>query len=311
MSSYGEMRAAIIDGFGIGEAGALMFEYVRTQSRAIVETVQPLPKEPTQPLEHFTDVAALNEVIDSADFRRKLMAARDYEGDVIRVDATLYAYDPICAGSGDMWRQYWAEMQRVLRRRLGPAAGAPSDRKEKVRDWWTQSLFLWGFSMARSPQPKGHRWVGLATMDEINAVPVLLTPEAWDGIVSNLFAGRERAWEVSVTARVRQRESGGEGSGTLREVFEVLERPNYLVVHSAEQINRHEKSTFFSAYIWALFQTPQGRKYGLWEHANIADSDLFDEGVERLVRKARELCAPDYQVVAALAPEVAEALARR
>jgi len=306
MSNYMAIRAHFVEGFG-----GVIADFLIAKSRADVETVRPLHKRPVEPLERFTDIAALNDVIDTPEFRSKLIAARDYDGDVIQVDGTLYPYDPICAGSGDMWRQYWADMQLVLRRRLGPAAAGPSDRIEKVRDWWTQSLFLWGFSMARPPQAKGQRWIGLATMDEINAVPVLLTPEAWDGIASSLFAGRERAWEVSVTGRVQQRESRVEGSGALQEVFKVLERPNYLVVHTPDQIVRKEKSIFFSAYIWALFQTPQGRKFGLWEHANIADPDLFEEGIERLVRKARELCAPGDQVVEALTPEVREALVRR
>jgi hypothetical protein len=265
-----------------------------------------------QPLRRFPDVVELNETLDTQEFRSELTAARDYQGNVVEVHGTLYPYEPICAGSAGMWRRYWADMQSILRARLGPASPASSaDRLDRVRDWWTQSLFLWGFSMARERLPDGSRWVGLATMDEINAVPVLVVPAAWEGRVEGLFAGHARAWEVKLTGHVDRRESKTGASDKFQEVFAALERLNYLIIQSPEQIDIKEKSAFFSAYIWALFETPRGRKYGLWEHANIADPDLFDDGVARLARKAGELCGPEDRLVAAVAPEVQAALLRR
>lgn len=60
----------------------------------------------------------------------------------------------------------------------------------------------------------------------------------------------------------------------------------------------------------ALFETSKGDAYGLWEHANIADPDLFDEGLTRLGRKAAEIRGGGDQLAAALTPEVDAAVTR-
>ena len=263
-----------------------------------------------QPWQRFADVVALNEALDTREFVSEWWAAREHEGNVVEVRGTLYPYEPICAGSAKMWRDYWTEMQGVLKARLGPATGGSLDRTEKARDWWTQSLFLWGFSMARDPQVDGARWLGLGSMDEINAVPILIAPSAWERLVSSLFAGRERAWDVRLTGHLERRTTSEAPAGNLEDVFRLLERPFYLVVRSPEQISVEEKSVYFSAYIWALFETPKGNKFGLWEHANIADYELFQDGVARLTRKVQEFCGPEDRLVACLAPEAAASLTK-
>lgn len=290
----------------IGDILTMFVESVRSAT----EGLMPAGRETgTQPWQSFVDVVALNEALDTQDFVSEWWAVREREGNVVEVRGTLFPYEPICAGSAKMWRDYWVEMQGVLKARLGPAAGGSLDRKEKARDWWTQSLFLWGFSMARDPQPDGNRWLGLASMDEINAVPVLMAPAAWDRLVSSLFAGRERAWDVRLTGRLERRATASAAlGGKLQEVFHLLERPFYLAIHSPDQVVVQEKSVYFSAYIWALFETPTGNKFGLWEHANIADHELFEDGVARLAAKAREFCGPKVRLVASLAPDVTAAL---
>jgi hypothetical protein len=263
----------------------------------------------TQPWQSFVDVVALNEALDTQEFVSEWWSVRERARNVVEVRGTLYPFEPICAGSAKMWRDYWVEMQGVLEARLGPASGRLLDRKEKARDWWTHSLFLWGFSMARDPQPDGNRWLGLASMDEINAIPVLMAPAAWERLVSSLFAGRERAWEVRLTGSLERRgPASATLGGKLQEVFRLLERPFYLAIHSPDQVIVQEKSVDFSAYIWALFETPAGNKFGLWEHANIADHELFEDGVARLAAKVRDFCEPKVRLVASLAPDVAAAL---
>jgi hypothetical protein len=68
------------------------------------------------------------------------------------------------------------------------------------------------------------------------------------------------------------------------------------------------QSAFFSAHVWRFFETTQGDAYALWEHANIADHELFDEETARLARKARDLSGPADRLAAAPAPQVAAAV---
>ena len=295
---------------GLNPFGDILTTFVQGVRSATVGLMPAGRETGIQPWQSFVDVVALNEALDTQDFVREWRTVREREGNVVEVRGTLYPYEPICAGSAKMWRDYWVEMQGVLKARQGPAAGGSLDRKEKARDWWTQSLFLWGFSMARDPQPDGNRWLGLASMDEINAVPVLMAPEAWDRLVSNLFAGRERAWDVRLTGRLERRTASPSFGGSFQEVFRLLERPFYLAIHSPNQVVVVEKSVYFSAYVWALFETPAGNTFGLWEHANIADYELFEDGVARLTAKVREFCGPEVRLVACLAPDVAVAVGR-
>jgi hypothetical protein len=113
---------------------------------------------------------------------------------------------------------------------------------------------------------------------------------------------------VRLTGHLERRTTSAAPGGKLEEVFRLLERPFYLVVRSPEQVSVEEKSVYFSAYIWALFETAKGNKFGLWEHANIADHDLFQDGVVRLARKAQEFCGPGDRLVACLTPEAAASL---
>jgi len=260
----------------------------------------------------FESVEGLNDALDDRDFISDWRTARESEGNVVSVTGTIFPYEPICAGSSKMWRTYWTDMEKVLIARMGPVGSRTSlGKKEKVRDWFTQSLFLWGFSMAHESPPEEPRWVGIGFMDEINSLPIAFSPAAWEGRVASLFAGRERAWNVRVTAHLERRPPTTQAPGKVREVFKTLERPYYLVVQSPDQIEVLEKSVFFSAYIWALFETPKGDAYGLWEHANIADPDLFEEGIGRLVRKTGDLCDPKDRLVATLTAEVAAAIQGR
>lgn len=262
-----------------------------------------------RPWQSFENVEGLNDALDDRAFISDWRAVREREGHLVSVTGTLFSYEPICAGSSRMWRTYWTDMERVLVARMGPVGSRSSlSRKEKVRDWFTQSLFLWGFSMAHESQPGEPRWLGIGFMDEINSIPIAFTPAAWDGLASSLFAGRERAWNVRLTGHLERRSPATAVSSRLREVFKTLERPYYLVVQSPDQVEVLEKSVFFSAYIWGLFETPRGDAYGLWEHANIADPDLFEEGIGRLARKTRELCDPKDRLVATLTAEVAAAI---
>lgn len=281
-------------------------------------TSRPLPRVARRPgspgrrvraWQSFENVEGLNDALDDRTFISDWRAVREKEGHLISLTGTLFPYEPICAGSSRMWRTYWTDMEKVLVARMGPVGSRSSlDRKEKVRDWFTQSLFLWGFSMAQEAHPDGPHWLGIGFMDEINSIPIALAPAAWDGLASSLFAGRERAWNVRLTAHLERRSPTTAAAGRVREVFKTLERPYYLVVQSPDQVEVLEKSVFFSAYIWGLFETPKGDAYGLWEHANIADPDLFEEGIGRLARKTRELCGPKDRLVAALTVEVTTAI---
>ena len=258
----------------------------------------------------FADVAALNTALDDEGFIGEWAAAREKRTHVVTVNGTLYPYEPICAGSADMWAKYWTMMQQALRERLAPgaAAGKPALR-QKVRDWFTHSLFLWGFSMVHDPLAGQPRWLGIGSMDEINAVPVLMTPEVWNVVGASLFTAPGNAWDVSLTGHLEHRRSAAPPSA-LSAVFEVLEREYFLVVTSTAQIGQVTRSVYFSAYVWALLETEQGDAYAVWEHANIADPDLFREGVRRLAVKAEELRDPADQLTAALAPEVDAALGK-
>ena len=100
-------------------------------------------KKRARPWKSYKDVEALNEALDEQEFIREWRSVREKEGHLVSVTGTLYPYEPICAGSSKMWRKYWTEMQQVLMERMGPAAsGSASGRAQKVRDWFTQSLFL-------------------------------------------------------------------------------------------------------------------------------------------------------------------------
>ncbi len=299
---------------GKNPIGYTIREFVKgvrsTQVAVAAADVEP-PKKRARPWKSFKDVEALNEALDDQEFLREWRAVREGGGNLVSVTGTLYPYEPICAGSSKMWRKYWTEMQQVLMERMGPAvSGAAVGRTQKVRDWFTQSLFLWGFSMARAPQPDEPRWVGIGSMDEINAIPVAFSPAAWEAVGATRFAGQERAWDVRLTGFLERRPAADTPQGKLRAVFQTLQRDYFLRVPSLGQVEVTGKSIYFSAYIWALFETPQGDSYGLWEHANIADPDLFDEGVTRLARKVRELCEAEDRLAATLAPEVAAALGR-
>jgi hypothetical protein len=259
----------------------------------------------------FADVAALNTSLDDEAFIADWVAAREARNHLVRVTGTLYPYEPICAGSADMWQKYWTMMQQALRERrtAGASAGRPALR-QKLRDWFTHSLFLWGFSMVHEPLAGQPRWLGIGSMDEINAVPVLMTPEVWNTVGASLFTAPGSAWDVSLTGYLEHRRSAAPPSA-LSAVFEVLEREYFLVVTSAEQVTHMTRSVYFSAYVWALLETAQGDAYAVWKHANIADPDLFHEGVRRLAVKADDLREPADQLTAALGPEVDAALGRR
>ena len=255
----------------------------------------------------FGDNAALDDEV----FIGEWAAARKAGTHLVSVTGTLYPYEPICAGSADMWQKYWTTMQQALRERLGAgAAGGKPALRQKVRDWFTHSLFLWGFSMVHDPLAGQPRWLGIGSMDEINAVPILMAPEVWNALGTSLFTVPGSAWDVSLTAHLEHRQSAAPPSA-LSAVFEVLEREYFLVVTSAEQVSHVTRSVYFSAYVWALLETGQGDAYAVWEHANIADPELFHEGVRRLAVKAGELRDSADQLMAALAPEVDAALGRR
>jgi hypothetical protein len=259
----------------------------------------------------FADVAALNAALEDKTFLADWTAARETQAHVVSVAGTLYPYEPICAGSAEMWQNYWAMMQPALRERLAPAAsGARPALRQKLRDWFTHSLFLWGFSMVHEPLAGQPRWLGIGSMDEINGLPVLMTPEVWTAVGASLFTTPGSAWDVVLTGHLEHRRTAAAPSA-LSAVFEVLEREYFLVVTSADQISRVVRSVYFSAYIWALLETGQRDAYAVWEHANIADPDLFHEGVRRLARKAEDLREPDDQLTAALGPEVDAALKGR
>jgi hypothetical protein len=257
----------------------------------------------------FEDVQVLNEALDDRAFVSEWRATARRDERLIAVEGTLFPYEPICAGSASMWRAYWADMETLLEARLKAEARTSLERKAKVRDWFTHSLFLWGFSMAQPPAPGEPAWLGVGCMDEINSVPVALARGVWDQSASGLFAGRDRAWKVRLTGHLEIRPATA-AAGPVQRVFRTLERKYYLVVRSPDQVEVLEKAVFFSAYVWALFETPGGDFYAIWEHANIADPDLFQEGIARLARKARELREPGDRVVAALAPEVAAEVER-
>ena len=259
----------------------------------------------------FGDIAALNAALDDEVFIGEWAAARKAGTHLVSVTGTLYPYEPICAGSADMWQKYWTTMQQALRERLGAgAAGGKPALRQKVRDWFTHSLFLWGFSMVHDPLAGQPRWLGIGSMDEINAVPILMAPEVWNALGTSLFTVPGSAWDVSLTAHLEHRQSAAPPSA-LSAVFEVLEREYFLVVTSAEQVSHVTRSVYFIAYVWALLETGQGDAYAVWEHANIADPELFHEGVRRLAVKAGELRDSADQLMAALAPEVDAALGRR
>ncbi len=267
--------------------------------------------QPLRSWQTFEDVVALNEALEDPAFLRDWGAVREREGHLVTVTGSLYPYEPICAGSARMWRAYWTEMQQVLIARLGGTpAGGSLGRTEKMRDWLTQSLFLWGFSMTHAPQPNEGRWLGLGSMDEINAMPVAFAPAVWERHGPHLFLGRDRAWDVRLTGHLERRSCAATAPGNLCDIFKTLEREFYLLVRSPDQVTVIAKSVYFSAYIWGLFKTRHGNAYGLWEHANIADPELFEEGVSRLAGKARELCEPGDRLAAALGPEVEAAIGR-
>jgi hypothetical protein len=259
----------------------------------------------------FGDIAALNAALDDEAFIGEWAAAREAGTHLVSVTGTLYPYEPICAGSADMWQKYWTMMQQALRERLGAGAtGGKPALRQKVRDWFTHSLFLWGFSMVHDPLAGQPRWLGIGSMDEINAVPILMASEVWNALGTSLFTVPGSAWDVSLTAHLEHRRSAAPPSA-LSAVFEVLEREYFLVVTSAAQVSHVTRSVYFSAYVWALLETGQGDAYAVWEHANIADPELFHEGVRRLAAKAGELRDSADQLMAALAPEVDAALGRR
>ena len=258
------------------------------------------------PRRTFENITALNEALDDPASVEEWKATGEPMD--VTLTGTLYPYEPICAGSADMWREYWNAMDRILRERLTSRPGAPPlGRRDKLRDWFTQSLFLWGFSMAQPATLEQPRWLGLGSMDEINAVPVACSAAAWEGLGSTLFTGPGRAWDVRLSGQLQPRAAPPE-TGKLGELFRLLDRPYFVSVDSPEQVVVVAKSVYFSAYVWALLETPQGDAYGVWEHANIADPDLFAEGVARLVRKVGELRGADDRVLAVLAPEVSAAL---
>ena len=124
---------------------------------------------------------ARNEALDDDAFLAEWQAGSKAGGRPVAVTGTLFPYEPVCAGSARMWRKYWTQMQQALLLRLGPAGGgAPLGRTQKVRDWFTQSLFLWGFSMVHPPEPAGGHWLGIGSMDEISGIPVMFAPGVWD-----------------------------------------------------------------------------------------------------------------------------------
>jgi len=306
-----EMRAKAEAGmspFG----GFLQILVEEATSRPLPRVVQARPRSPGKRVrawQNFESVEGLNDALDDRTFISDWRAVRERGGHVISLTGTLFPYEPICAGSSRMWRAYWADMEKVLVARIGPVGSRSSlARQEKVRDWFTQSLFLWGFSMAHESQPDEPRWLGIGFMDEINSIPIAFAPAAWDGLASGLFAGRERAWNVRLTAHLERRSPATAVPERLGQLFKTLEQPYYLVVQSPDQVEVIEKSVFFSAYVWGLFETPKGDAYGLWEHANIADLDLFEEGIARLARKTRELRDPKDRLVATLTAEVAAAI---
>src|SRR6266542_2573593 len=102
----------------------------------------------------FADVAALNAALDDEGFIGEWTAAREARNHVVSVTGTLYPYEPICAGSADMWAKYWTTMQPALHERLAAgAAGGKPVLRQKVRDWFTHSPSCGDSRWSTSPCP--------------------------------------------------------------------------------------------------------------------------------------------------------------
>jgi len=236
----------------------------------------------------------------------------------VMVEGTMYRYVPIFAAAFEEFEKFWCEWLAS-----GRPAPLGETKLDLLRYWYLLSLFQWGFSaqMEGTVECKSGRYhaVGLAQVDEINGVHVMVSPKAWPRLT--LSAG-QRARQVILKAQIGAVDKEFKQAlmdGVLGKLDvdnvpgigpEILTDIKYvLFIDEPEQIVASHRAEFFSAYVWVAFETPTGARYAVWEHANIASNELFDHAVAELVRKAHDVYRTGDKLVAWVEPTVRDAVA--
>jgi hypothetical protein len=237
----------------------------------------------------------------------------------VRVMGTMYPYVPIFSGAFETFEKLWCTW---LSEGKTPPLGA--NELESLRHWYLLSLFQWGFS-AEIPgiiecKSGRYRAVGLAQVDEINGIHVLVSDKAWP----RLALGRaRRARNVTVEAQICavDEQFKDEVMGGILSKLGVEQLPGIgsamfsdirylLFVDEPSQISQSDPAEFLSAYVWAAFETPVRERYVVWEFANIANSILFEHAVRQLLRKTHDVYRRGDKLVAWVESTVRDAVKR-
>jgi len=231
------------------------------------------------------NVLEFNRHIESREFGKEFISRRKKNANVVEVTGTLFRWMPLLFGGtwGNV-EEEWLKIQKHLR-----GQEPPKELSSVIREWYTISLRQWGFSgEVPSPPTNGSRYLGLATSDEISAIPVRVSGEIWPTFEEVVF-GKALVKDVTLRARIEESEFKPPPF-TYRNYIVSQPAPIYeLQIDSIKQIKDKQLTRFFSAYIWQLVKSGKDEGYAVWEHCNVANKELFEHFKDRLSKRVKEL----------------------
>lgn len=234
------------------------------------------------------NVLGLNTLCEAEGFDKELRNRAKKGANIVRVTGTLFQWAPIFTGRWGNIEQEWLAILEYLRGEEKPKAFS-----EAVREWYTISLRQWGFSgLPREPSINGSQYLGLATSDEINAIPIRVNGDIWPTFKKLVFSQRELVKDVTLRVKIEKSDLKHEPFILGRYIVSQPAADYELQIDNLNQVEEREATRFFSAYVWQLVDSGKDKGYAVWEHCNVANYDLFEHYQERLQRRVDELLEP-------------------
>ncbi|MFQ5814533.1 MAG: hypothetical protein ACE5I2_15245, partial [Anaerolineae bacterium] len=236
----------------------------------------------------FDDVLELNNWIGQEGFDKELRGRIKKDANIVQVTGTLFQWAPIFTGRWINIEQEWLTILKHLKSKKEPKA-----LSEAIREWYTISLRQWGFSgLPREPAINGSQYLGFATSDEIDAIPVRVSGDIWRQFRELVFGERELVADVTLRAKIERSDLKHEPFILGRYIVSQPAAHYELRIDNLNQVVEREATRFFSAYVWQLVDAGQGNGYAVWEHCNVANYDLFEHYKDRLNKRVQEILGP-------------------
>lgn len=280
----------VAQGYTLGSAAWVSLKALEAIRRRIFSIFAPVRKR--ELWYRFDNVLFLNNLIEQEGFEKELHHRIKKNANIVEVRGTLFKWAPIFTGRWENIEQEWLSILECLR-----VEKEPKELMQAIREWYSVSLRQWGFSgLPKSPAINGSQYLGLATSDEINAIPVRVSGDIWPTFNELVFGKRELVKDVTLQANI-------EKSDLKHEPFiqgrYIVSQPiaNYeLQINNLDQVMEREATRFFSAYIWQFINSGKDEGYAVWEHCNVANYELFEHYKDRLARHVEELLSPGEQL---------------